>query len=283
MKNTFKLLSCVAAGVACMVAGQLQVSAVGNNFVPVPFSPLVITGTGVGSLASTNAAGLVTYSAKNFTLNTAFILAEFYASDNAKNNNLSSAVGDTLAIVNAGQTFVTQVIIGHSKLNSGQVIPIYGLSTNRLVAPYGHGVNSGDVVILNSLGQVKTDLTQIGVIPNVGYNNGNNNGNNWNWSQLVAARVGTATSPATSVLIEGMGTFTLTFGNVPETITFDLFGGSNFSQANQGYGTLLLNGGGVGSMSNPADAALLNHGTIVFTKVSASVPFYYPYWNYFQF
>jgi hypothetical protein len=256
MKNTFKILSCVTAGVAFLVASQPQASAVGNTFVPVPFSPLVINGTGVGSLASTN-AGVVTYSAKNFTLNNAFILAEFYASDYAKNNNLSSAVGDSLAIANAYQTYVTSVITGYRKLNSGQVIPIYGLSTNRLVAPYGQNVYSGDVVILNSLGQVKTDLTRIGVIPSLSAS----------WNNYQGVYVGNAYSAQGSAT----GVVNLTFGGVPETLTFDLFGGGNFSSSTQWYGILLLNGGGVGHMSNPADAALLN-GTIVFTKISASVP-----------
>jgi len=259
MKNTFKLLSCVTAGVAFMLAGQLRAGAVGNNFVPVPFSPMIISGSGVGSLASTNGSGVVTYSAKNFALNDAFILAEFYASDYAVSNGLTAAVGDSLAVVNVNQTFVSEVVVGYRKLNSGQKIPIYGLSTNSLVAPYGRNVYWGDVVILNIRGQVKTDLTQIGVNP---------------WFPDSFEGNDGSVSVGDAYLEQGHGTmeFDLTFGGMPETLQFDLFGGATFSSVNNWYGTLSLNGGGTGFMSNPADHALLN-GAIVFTKVTATVPY----------
>ena len=228
MKNTFKLLSCVTAGVAVLAVGQLQASAVVSSYVP-NFSPLIINGTGAGTLTTTNGTtGVVTYSAKNITLNTAFILQEFYASDAGNGSGFTNAAGDSLAVANKSvspTTYVTRIPSGYLRLNNRIIITYtYIYTTNSLDG----NVKYGDLVILNAKGQVKVDLTQRNLV-----NNSNNNGLPYYysmWSQSYSYN----SSSLMAYLTQGSGEllFSFPFGANTETIDLFLFGGGAVTTQN---------------------------------------------------
>ena len=284
MKNTFKLLSCVTAGVAVLAVGQLQASAVVSSYVP-NFSPLIINGTGAGTLTTTNGTtGVITYSAKNITLNTAFILQEFYASDAGNGSGFTNAAGDSLAVANKSvspTTYVTRIPSGYLRLNNRIIITYtYIYTTNSLDG----NVKYGDLVIFNAKGQVKVDLTQRNLV-----NNSNNNGLPYYysmWSQSYSYN----SSSLMAYLTQGSGEllFSFPFGANTETIDLFLFGGGAVTTQNpppgdnSGYeptGVLSVSGGGHGTLFNPTYAAVINN-QVIFNE-TATVP--YAYFNYYYF
>jgi hypothetical protein len=273
MKNTFKALSHAAVGAVLFAAVQLQAVQVQASSTFTPFSPFTISGSGVGGLLTTNAATNTVYSAQTLALNNSFILAEFYASDYAVSNGITAAAGDTLAIVNYYIPFQSSVIVGYTKLLSGRKIAIYG--TNSLVAPWGSAVYASDIVILNSKGQVKADLSRA-TVANQFFDNTFAWNPTWTFNGTMLA---SANEPATKTEQgEASITFNFSFGGTQETINFKFHGSGNFTYINNPslnnppyYGILVLNGGGIANFSNPTYATWENQ-TVIF-KATATVPY----------
>jgi hypothetical protein len=263
MKNTFKIVSRAAVGAVLFLAVQLQAGAVlANSTSTFPsFLPITISGSGVGGLLSTNAATNTVYSAQTLALNNSFIMAEFYASDYAVSNGITAAAGDTLAIANYYIPFQSSVIVGYTKLLSGTKIPIYG--TNSVVAPWGSYVYAYDIVILNSKGQVKADLSRANVA-----NQDNYNPFDWNSTWTFTGSPNMETEQGEASL-----SFNFSFKGMPESISFRFHGGGTFTfiSGYSYYGILVLSGGGVANFSNPAYATW--EGQTAIFKASATVPY----------
>ena len=167
MKNTIKILSCVAVGLAATV-GQLQAVGVPNT---THYIPLNINATGVTGKGATNALGtVITYSGKSGVANNVNnIMSEFYASDRPRlgvvndltgnNTTVGPAAGDWLAVVATAFNTTTFIQV---HLQNGETKFIATNDTRAFDPWTGLHAQVGDIVIISAKGNVKADLTQSG-------------------------------------------------------------------------------------------------------------------------
>ena len=146
MKHTITLLAGLAMAIG-LVAPANAVNIGNNTF----YLPIAISGSAVTGITTSNNTG-VAFSRQAGTFNNAFILAEFYASDDAKGSNehpvIVAAPGDTLAVV----VYPPYVSTVYRTLVNGRVV----VSTNSydIYDPWtGDRPWYGDIVILDARGQ----------------------------------------------------------------------------------------------------------------------------------
>jgi len=147
----------------------------------------------VSELSATNSSNVVTFSALKGTLNNAFILSEFYASDDAQGLNywppIAPAAGDTLAVV-INKPYTVTV---YKVLVNGRVV----IATNSVAIRdqwNNYLPDNGDIVILNAKGQLKADISATGNADNYldwttysgAYDDWSTGGSYWNEWQLAS-------------------------------------------------------------------------------------------------
>ena len=171
MKNTIKYISKMVLGLGLVAVG-FQVQAVTLPVSTVPnFTPITMSGSvTTGIQTSTNGTNYV-FSNKTGTFNNAFILSEFYASDDAAGLRsypaIAKAAGDYLAIlIQRPLTNYTPAV--WATLPSGvKIVVTNAVYYYQDTDPWtGNTIYNGDIVILNAKGNLKADLTQAGLASN---------------------------------------------------------------------------------------------------------------------
>ena len=224
--------------------------------------PISINASLVSELSSTNGSNVVTFSALKGTLNNAFILSEFYASDDAQGYNwwnyIAPAAGDTLAVV-VNRPYTITV---YKALVNGRVV----IATNSVAIRdqwNNYAPEPGDIVILNAKGQLKADISASGNADNYvdwtwywgSYEDWSTGGSYWDeWtlqSYNRAANIYTRMFQAHSHF-----EFYFPFwdsGNGLENIKLQLWGGGSWSQQkNNIVGDALFQGSATVYIQNPA-------------------------------
>lgn len=171
MKNTIKNISKMVLGLGLVAAGIQAVAGAPAPASPVPFyTPISISGSvTTGIQTSTNGTNYV-FSNKTGTLNNAFILSEFYASDDAAGLRtypaISKANGDYLAIV-FRPFFTNYTPAVWATLPSGARIVVTNEQYYYQIDPWtGSYLSEGDIVILDAKGKLKANLTYAGLAEN---------------------------------------------------------------------------------------------------------------------
>jgi len=216
----------------------------------------------VSELSATNSSNVVTFSALKGTLNNAFILSEFYASDDAQGLTvwpaIAPAAGDTLAVV-VNHPYTKTV---YKTLVNGRVV----IATNSVAIRdlwNNFEPNPGDIVILNAKGQLKADISASGNADNYidwtwyygSYEDWSTGGSYWDeWtlqSYNRAANIYTRTFQAHSHFEFYFPFYASTNGL--ENIKLQLWGGGSWSQQkNNIVGDALFQGSATVYIQNPA-------------------------------
>ena len=259
MKNTIKFLSGAVLVLGLAAVGQVKASTISTsaNYVPINISASLVS-----ELSATNSSNVVTFSALKGTLNNAFILSEFYASDDARGLTvwpaIAPAAGDTLAVV-VNRPYTKTV---YKTLVNGRVV----IATNSVAIRdlwNNFEPNPGDIVILNAKGQLKADISASGNADNYidwtwyygSYEDWSTGGSYWDeWtlqSYNRAANIYTRTFQAHSHFEFYFPFYASTNGL--ENIKLQLWGGGSWSQQkNNIVGDALFQGSATVYIQNPA-------------------------------
>ena len=259
MKNTIKFLSGVALVLGLIAVGQVKASVIPTS---ANYVPIAITGNLVSGSSVTNGSNVVTYSVLKATLNNAFILSEFYASDDAQGLDqwpaIAPAAGDTLAVVVHPPYTVTyyKVIVNGRVVVVSNSVPVRDMWNNYAPNPF-------DIVILNAKGQLKADLSASGNADNYTdwtwywgtYEDWSTGGSYWDeWTLQSYNR--NANTYTTTFQVHSHFEFYFPFyasTNGLENIKLQLWGGGTYSQQkNNIVGDALYQGSGTVFLQNPA-------------------------------
>lgn len=260
MKNTIKYISRMVLGLGLAVVSlQAQASAGPVQTVPF-FTPITLSGTAAtGVTTVTNGTNYV-YSKVTGTFNNAFILSEFYASDDAKGLSwetaVSAAKGDTL-VVCVAEPYTNYTPAVYATLPGGQTVVVTNAIYGWAIDPFtGYTVQNGDFVILDAKGNIKADLTRADLADNWW------DGEDWAWDYTSYGRNGVNTY---NFLIHSALNFYFNFGSDADFIRVQSWGGGSDTYNNNGVkppviGGMAFSGSVEVYIANPANQVPTTEG-----------------------